>query len=145
MRRAALAVTAVLVLAGCGDADVEIPGSGQDAVPDSPAATAEAAAPGVDPTSAPSGVPAAGECQSLPTDEDGDYAVGDAGSANVTLVAEALVLGEVQPAEGWQHTVDTEQPTEVEVEFTGDGQVLDLEVEIGDDGLPTVEVCADDD
>ncbi len=144
MRRTALVLGVVLVLAGCSDADV--PGSGPDAVPDSPAATEEAAAPGTDPTSAASPEPSAGACQSLPTDDDGDYTVGMAGSAVVRLEGDRLVLGEVTPAEGWQHTVDSEEPTEVEIEFTRDGErALDLEVEIEDDGLPRAEICADDD
>lgn len=142
MRRAALVLGAVLALAACGDADV--PGTGPDAVPASPAATEEAAVPGVDPTSAAS-APADGECQALPTDDDGDYTVADAGSATVRLEGESLVLDGVSPAEGWQHTVDSETATEVEVEFTRDDVVLDLEVEIDDDGLPRAEVCADDD
>jgi hypothetical protein len=145
MRRAALTLGAVLLVAGCGDADVEVPRSGPDAVPASPAATEEAAVPGADPTSSAGDVPADGECQALPTDADGDYAVGDAGSATVRLEGDRLVLDGVSPAEGWQHTVDSETATEVEVEFTREASVLDLEVEIEDDGLPRAEVCADDD
>ena len=145
VRRAALALGVVLVLAGCGDADVDLPGTGPDAVPESPPSTPAAGVPGADATAAPGDAPADGECQSLPTDADGDYAVADAGSATIRLEGDSLVLDGVTPAEGWEHTVDSEEPTEVEIEFTRDDQVLDLEVEIGDDGLPEVEVCADDD
>ena len=102
------------------------------------------------PSTGPDAVPAS----PAPTEE---AAVADAGSATVRLEGAELVLDDVTPAEGWQHTVDSETPSEVEVEvevevedeLTRDDRVLDpeveIEVEIEDDGVPAVEVCADDD
>ncbi|MBX9244450.1 hypothetical protein ICW40_06475 [Actinotalea ferrariae] len=133
MTAAALA----LALTGCtGDGDGDDPGG------PAPQATAEEGVPGGDPTSSAS--PDDDGCVDLPYDDDGDYSAGDAGTARVVLEGDALVVEEVQPAEGWEHEVTAEQADDVEITFRGDGGEVELSVELDDDqGLAEVELCTD--
>lgn len=136
--RAGLVTAAALALAltGCaGDGDDDPGGP-------APQATAEEGVPGSDPTSSAS--PDDDGCVGLPYDDDGDYSAGDAGTARVVLEGDALVVEEVQPAEGWQHEVTTEQADDVEITFRGDGSEVQLSVELDDDqGLAEVELCTE--
>lgn len=83
-------------------------------------------------------------CTALePDPPGGEYAVGDAGTVTVTQEADRLVLGGVQPADGWTHEVTGESATEVEVEFTRPGEEVDVDVEI-EDGALDAEYCRSD-
>ncbi len=140
--RAALVTATVLALAltGCtgDDGDGDEAGDVEEATPQ--ATDDQGAAPGSDPTSSAS--PDEDGCVALPYDDDGDYSAGDAGTARVVLEGDALVIEEVEPAEGWQHEVTTEQADEVEIAFRGDGEETRLSVELDDDqGLAEVELC----
>ena len=139
MRRRTLALAAAVLLAlgGCSGDDTAPTGGADDA----------SAGPGETVSPAPSGdstsSPGSEECSVLPTDDD-DFAVGDAGTVTVRREGDRLVLGEVRPAEGWQHEVTSEQADEVEVEFTRGTEELDLDVEIEDGGVLEAEVCPGD-
>ncbi|MBC7292104.1 MAG: hypothetical protein H5T83_12325 [Actinotalea sp.] len=62
------------------------------------------------------------QCVRLSPSPDGRYPVGDAGIVTVVLddSGGALVLEDVEAAEGWQHEVAREEDTHVDVRFTPD-------------------------
>lgn len=139
MRRAALALGAVLILAGCGEADVELPsGPSSDIQSDD---TSPEAVPGAEVGSYSGEFPAAGECNAIPTDPEGLYTLGEAGSVTVRLEDDALVLDGVELTEGWTHSVATEEPTEVVVDLAGDDRSLVFGAYLDDDGAPRTEIC----
>lgn len=89
--------------------------------------------------------PAQDECVRIEVPSGGRYTVYDAGQAVVQQDGQRLVLGEVEPADGWTSSVDSRDRDEVEIEFRSDsGEDLDLEVEL-DDGRLQAEICQDDD
>lgn len=141
-RTAALAAAAALVLAGCtAEDDPNVPGEDELLESPTPPEVPEEAVPGTDPTAGPGERPSPGECTALPTNQDGDYAVADAGTARVRYDVDTLVVEEVEPAEGWEHEVTTESDDEVEITFSGETELV-LRVELAEGGLIEVEVCA---
>ena len=144
MRRpaAVLALGAVLVVAGCGGGEVELP-SGPSSDLQSEDASPEAV-PGGEVGSYTGDLPAEGECVAMPSEPEGLYTIGEAGSVTVLLEDDALVLDEVEPAEGWTHSVATEEPTEITVELTGEGRSLVFEATLEDDGAPQAQICDDE-
>lgn len=158
----ALSVPAVIALAACGGSDgttapdaVEVGTTATDSAADSATDAATeagdalddgvsdeggAAAAGGDPT----GRPAPDTCVTLPESPDGVYAVADAGTVELTVDGDALVLGESVAADGWEVEETSEERDEVDVEFRRDGEELDFEADL-EDGTLQVQVCADDD
>lgn len=151
MRRlTALAGISVLLLAGCSD-DQGTPGGGTDrgvedvedlATPTDPPASVDADAGDDDGGTDDDGEPY--QCTPLSTDPAGVYTIGDAGTVELTAADGRLELGEVAPAEGWQHEVTEEDDDDVEVTFSdGDAGEIALVASIGqDDADPTLEICA---
>ncbi|MBX9244041.1 hypothetical protein ICW40_04360 [Actinotalea ferrariae] len=152
MRTLAALITGLILLTGCTTAPEEVElgdgiaptvddddqptplPDGSDDAQASPSASAVAGG---------GASPAPGACVDVPASEDGVYTVAEAGTVTVTASEGALTLGAVQPFAGWAYEVSTEEPTEVEVEFSKAVDQVDLEVEI-EDGAPVVRVCADD-
>lgn len=153
MRALAALVTGLILLTGCTTAPEEVElgdgiaptvdddddqptplPDGSDDVQASPSATAVAGG---------GASPAPGACVDVPATDDGVYTVAESGTVTVTASEGALTLGAVEPFAGWAYEVSTEEPTEVEVEFSKAAEQVDLEVEI-EDGAPVVQVCADD-
>lgn len=135
----AAATAAALALTGCTPAAEDVPVEEEGPLPD---ATEPQGVPGED---TPSGVgqsPAPGECVQLPVAEDGDYAVGDAGTVTVILEGDELRLDEVDPAEGWTSETGSDGGATVEVTFQGQEEALELVVALDENGLPAPEVCS---
>ncbi|WP_225752693.1 hypothetical protein [Actinotalea sp. Marseille-Q4924] len=61
-------------------------------------------------------------CSDLSPAPDGRYPVGEAGTVTVTVAddGEALVLEDVEAAEGWEHEVAQEDDVAIDVRFTPD-------------------------
>lgn len=95
--------------------------------------------PGVDPEGFDAGTgEAPTRCSDMSPAADGRYPVGDAGVVTVRLdeAGEALVLAEVETAEGWEHEVAQEDDVQVDVRFTppdGDSAAVALVATLGDD------------
>lgn len=81
------------------------------------------------------------QCVDLSPAPDGRYPVGDAGVVTVTLDdgGEALELGDVEAAEGWEHEVAEEDDVQVDVRFTpdDDGATVALVATLGNDAAGT--------
>lgn len=151
-RLLALTASATLLLAACGsaeDPEVEVPDvtasidAGADASP-SPEATSEDDEDGDSTEGMELALPAQGECLTLPSVESGEYEIPGVGSARVVQDGETLTVEDVQLENGWEHEIKAEG-RETEIEFSGLGQEIDLELELEDDGTTKVELCADDD
>lgn len=80
-------------------------------------------------------------CSDLSPSPDGRYPVGDAGVVTVTLDddGEALELGDVEVADGWEHEVAQEDDVQVDVRFTPDdgGSTVALVATLGNDAAGT--------
>ncbi|MCL3861032.1 hypothetical protein [Actinotalea sp. K2] len=147
MRRlAALAGTALLlVVAGCGvDPEaVEIDdgvGAGEEAEPGlgspGPVEGAEQV-PGGGPS------PAPGSCVDVPESDDGFYTIADAGTVTLAVEEDRVVVGAVQPAAGWQHTVSDVEGDDVAVVLWQDESTFELTAALQDDSSLELELCAD--
>jgi hypothetical protein len=72
--------------------------------------------------------------------EDGVYEVGEAGEVEFEHNGDQLVLIEVRPGDGWEHTVDeSRHDNEIEVDLRRDGDEAEFEAEI-DDGRLEVDI-----
>jgi hypothetical protein len=138
---AAAGIACTLALTGCnsGDPDPAVDNTPPPAVP-----TQDTSQQGTGGTPDAAGRPAPNSCIDVPESADGTYQVADAGTAVVTRDGDRLVLGEVTPADGWNHEVTEQSDREIEIEFRRDQEELDLEVEIDNERVK-VEICHDDD
>jgi hypothetical protein len=76
-------------------------------------------------------------CSDLSPAPDGRYPVGEAGVVTITAEDGALVLEDVEPAEGWEHEVAQEDDLKVDVRFTApddDAASVALVALVGTDG-----------
>jgi hypothetical protein len=60
--------------------------------------------------------------------------VGDAGTVTFSLVDGALVLDDVEAAEGWTSSIDEQDPDEIEVTFVRGDIQWEIEVQLDDGG-----------
>ncbi|MHA3946448.1 hypothetical protein [Cellulomonas bogoriensis] len=78
--------------------------------------------------------PGPGECVTLTVEEDGLFAVADAGTMSVATTDEGLVLATTQPAGGWETRVVNDLGDTIEVVFQREGVILEVEaVQDGDE------------
>jgi hypothetical protein len=147
MRRlAAVACATAMLVVGCGPSE-NIPAGGTDrGVEDTDdlqrTETPGAADAGSDPEPY--------QCVQISTSPDGEYTVGDAGTAEVFREGDDLTIGEINPNEGWEHEVVEEGAVQVEIHFTHtedeDQEDHALVVTLGDDvreehGDVVAEIC----
>jgi hypothetical protein len=74
----------------------------------------------------------------------GTWPVGDAGTVTFSIVDGALVLEDVEAAEGWTSSIDERSPDEIEVDFVRGAVEWEIEIEL-EDGGATLEIEIDQD
>lgn len=148
-----VAASSALLLSACGGAGDEEPGQG--ATVTETVTRAESPSPSDtegtddDGDGGDAGLPprpARDECVDIDPPGNGRYQVYDAGRAVVRRDGGRLRVGDTAPASGWTARVtDRGGDDDVEIEFRprGNGDVLELDVEI-DDGRVEAQICADD-
>lgn len=145
---AALLGLAIAMTAGaCSDGDdaavptTDVTVTADGSVPTTTSATAPPAEGTGEP---PASVLAGPECERPADAGGGTFQVRDAGTVTISVDGSEVALVEARPSAGWTSTIDLDDDADkVEVDFIGNGRVLELEAEI-DDGRLDVEVCEDD-